>query len=169
MKVKIGELADFCKFVGISICHIPEESIEAESNALIEGNEYYEVPDNIYERIRESALKERKRDSEYQEISTHRIAGMEREAEDDIDAAIIEYAESIRLGESAENDMYHAFAHSYSRIIILLDKVKRYAEEIDYIVALLNRSVSDSDRNKYSARLVKTKEKLKKQCERGSI
>ncbi len=94
---------------------------------------------------------------------------MEREAEDDIDAAIIEYAESIRLGESAENDMYHAFAHSYSRIIILLDKVKRYAEEIDYIVALLNRSVSDSDRNKYSARLVKTKEKLKKQCERGSI
>lgn len=94
---------------------------------------------------------------------------MEREAEDDIDAAIIEYAESIRLGESAENDMYHAFAHSYSRIIILLDKVERYAEEIDYIVALLNRSVSDSDRNKYSARLAKTKEKLKKQCERGSI
>ena len=128
-----------------------------------------EVPDNIVDTIESNKLKQEKRDAEYNNISLHRVAGMEREAGEDIDEAIIEYAESIRLGEDAENDMYHAFAHSYARIIILLDKVKRYAEEIDYIEALLNRSISDSDRQKYSSRLEKTKEKLKKQCERGSI
>lgn len=167
------EVVHFIKDHNLSPRCQTESESAAMTDALVSGHDSVDMPDNYWallvERDADIKSKQAKWDSEYSAISQHRIAGMEREAEDDIDAAIIEYAESIRLGESAENDMYHAFVHSYSRIIILLDKVKRYAEEIDYIVALLNRSVSDSDRNKYSARLVKTKEKLKKQCERGSI
>lgn len=149
--------------------YIPEYIWAMRNERFLSGAVDMEVPDNIVDTIESNKLKQEKRDAEYNNISLHRVAGMEREAEEDIDEAIIEYAESIRLGEDAENDMYHAFAHSYARIIILLDKVKRYAEEIDYIEALLNRSISDSDRQKYSSRLEKTKEKLKKQCERGSI
>lgn len=82
---------------------------------------------------------------------------------------INEYAESIRLGENAENDMFHAFGYSYTRIIVLLDKVKRFAKEIDYIEAVLNHSMKDSERGKYAARLEKTKVKLVKQSNDGRI
>lgn len=170
MKVNIDWF--FSKYGGAEYHHglfIPEDIHALRQDCFLNGATDIEVPDNIFEIIEANKQRYAKRDSEYSAISQHRIAGMEREAEDDIDAAIIEYAESIRLGESAENEMYHAFAHSYARIIVLLDKVKRYAEEIDYIVGLLNHSVSDNDRSKYSARLEKTKEKLKKQCERGNI
>lgn len=167
MKVKVGELADFCKFVDISICHIPEAAIAAENAAFLNGEECYEVPDDTYERMRASALRERKRDSEYQTISLHRVAGMEREAEGDIDAAIDEYAESIKLGLAAENDMLHAFHHSFNRIFVLLDKVKRYAEESDYIQQLLSFNLDSVEREKLTSRLSKVNAKLEKQYRNG--
>lgn len=173
MKVDIMDVVHFIKDHNLSPRCQTEAEAAAMTDALVAGSDFVEMPDNYWALLvkRDADIKSQqaKWDSEYSAISQHRIAGMEREAEDDIDAAIIEYAESIRLGESAENEMYHAFAHSYSRIIVLLDKVKRYAEEMDYIAALLNHSISDNDRSKYSARLEKTKEKLQKQCERGSI
>lgn len=150
-----------------------ESEAAAMVDALVAGEDLVEMPDNYWavlvKRDSEIKAKQAKWDSEYSEISLHRVAGMEREANGDIDEAINEYAESIRLGEAAENDMYHAYAHSYSRIIVLLGKVHRFAEEIDYVKSVLKHSLSDSERARYNERLEKTKVKLEKQSKNGRI
>lgn len=173
MKVKIKDIHAFIKEHNLPLLSQTEDEIAAESEAFLRGEDCIEVPNDYFELllIRGSKIKEREKawDSEYSEISSHRVAGMEHEANGDIDEAISEYAESIRLGENAENDMFHAFGHSYTRIIVLLDKVKRYAEEIDYIEALLNRNIKEPERDKYIARLEKTKVKLEKQSKNGRI
>lgn len=149
--------------------YIPEDIWALKNECFFSGAVEMEVPDNIIETIETNKQNQEKRDAEYNNISVHRVAGMEHEANGDIDEAISEYAESIRLGENAENDMFHAFGHSYTRIIVLLDKVKRYAEEIDYIEALLNRNLKEPERDKYIVRLEKTKVKLEKQSKNGRI
>lgn len=167
MRVKIGEIAEYCKFVDVSICHIPIEVTTAETDAFLAGRDWLEVPDDTFERIRESHLKQQKRDNEYMSISEHRIAGMEREKADELEDAVNEYAQSIALGLAAENDMIHAYRHSFNRIIIVLDKLKRYAEEADYIEKLLSLNIDDKDREKLTARLGKVKIKLEKQSRNG--
>jgi len=167
MKVKIGELAEWCKCVDVSIRNIPVDVMAAESTAVINGQDSYEVPDDIFARIKESHIKECKWESEYKSISEHRLAGMRCEADGDIDAAIDEYAHSITLGLAAENDMLHAYHHSFNRIFVLLDRVKRYAEEADYIDKLLSFNLDDREREKLTARLDKVKIKLEKQSYNG--
>lgn len=169
MKVKMKDIDAFIKEHNLSLLCRTEDEMAAESEAFLKGEECIEVPNNYFELLLNRDSKIKARDSEYSEISSHRVAGMEHEANGDIDEAISEYAESIRLGENAENDMFHAFGHSYTRIIVLLDKVKRYAEEIDYIEALLNRNIKEPERDKYIARLEKTKVKLEKQSKNGRI
>lgn len=167
MKVKVGELAEYCKCVDVSICHIPIDVMTAETDAILAGRDWIEVPDDTYERIRESHLKQRKWDSEYKTISAHRLAGMQCEEDGDIDEAVKEYAQSISLGLAAENDMLHAFHHSYNRIFVLLDKMKRYAEESEYITSLLSFNLDDLEREKLTARLDKVRVKLEKQSRNG--
>lgn len=173
MVVKIEDINHFIDDHNLSpLCQTEDEKV-AISDAFIAGENTVAVPDNywtlIVERDSEIKARQAKWDSEYSEISLHRKAGMECEANGDIDEAINEYAESIRLGENAENDMFHAFGYSYTRIIVLLDKVKRFAEEIDHIEAMLNQNMKDSERGKYAARLEKTKVKLAKQSNNGRI
>ena len=170
MKVNIEDF--FAKYGGEEYRNglfIPEDIHALRFESFLSGDTEFDVPDNIDAVIEANKLKQEKRDAEYNNISLHRKAGMECEANGDVDEAINEYAESIRLGENAENDMFHAFGYSYTRIIVLLDKVKRFAEEIDYIEAVLNHSMKDSERGKYAARLEKTKVKLVKQSNDGRI
>ena len=173
MKVKIKDIHAFIKERNLPILSQTEDELAAESEAFLRGEDSIEVPNDYFELLlsRGSNIRAREKawDSEYSEISTHRVAGKEHEANGDIDEAIADYAESIRLGENAENDMSHAFRYSYTRIIVLLDKVKRYAEEINYIESLLNRNLGASERDKYTARLEKTKVKLAKQSNNGRI
>lgn len=167
------EVAHFIKDHNLSPRCQTESEAAAMTDALVSGHDSVDMPDNYWallvERDADIKSKQAKWDSEYSAISLHRKAGMECEANGDVDEAINEYAESIRLGENAENDMFHAFGYSYTRIIVLLDKVKRFAEEIDYIEAVLNHSMKDSERSKYAARLEKTKVKLAKQSNNGRI
>lgn len=126
-----------------------------------------EVPDDTFEQIELARCKSEKRDSDYHEISLHRVTGMDLEKKGEIDDAIVEYAESIKLGEDSEFDMFHAYAHSYHRIIVLLDKVKRYAAEIDYIEKYLEHITNEDERDRYNKRISKTRVKLSKQTANG--
>lgn len=173
MKVRLEDISRFIEDHNLSpLCQTEDEMVTI-SDASLSGKDEVETPDDYWsilvERDSEMKAKQAKWDAEYSAISLHRKAGMECEANGDIDEAIAEYAESIRLGENAENDMSHAFRYSYTRIIVLLDKVKRYAEEINYIESLLNRNLGASERDKYTARLEKTKVKLAKQSNNGRI
>lgn len=162
MRVRVDDIRNFIEDHNLSRLCQTEDEMVAITDAFIAGEDSVEMPDNYWAVLV-------KRDAEYSEISLHRVAGMEREADGDVDAAINEYAESIRLGEVAENEMYHAYAHSYSRIIVLLGKVHRFAEEIDYIESVLKHSLSDSERARYTERLEKAKVKLEKQSKNGRI
>ena len=173
MKVRLEDISRFIEDHNLSpLCQTEDEMVTI-SDASLSGKDEVETPDDYWSilvaRDSEMKAKQAKWDAEYSAISLHRKAGMECEANGDIDEAINEYAESIRLGENAENDMFHAFGYSYTRIIVLLDKVKRFAKEIDYIEAVLNHSMKDSERGKYAARLEKTKVKLVKQSNDGRI
>lgn len=169
MRVRIEDIHNFIEDHNLSRLCQTEDEMVAITDAFIAGEDSVEMPDNYWAVLvkRDSEIK--KRDSEYSEISLHRVAGMECEANGEIDEAINEYAESIRLGEVAANDMYHAYAYSYSRIIVLLGKVHRFAEEIGYIESVLKHTLSDSERARYNERIEKTKVKLEKQSKNGRI
>lgn len=173
MKMRIEDFrARFCGPENRHGLYVPEDIMMncagIEFKSILNGeNAFIEIPDNLDEIVREARLKDERRDAEYKEISLHRVAGMEREADGDIDAAIDEYAQSITLGLAAENDMLHAYHHSFNRIFVLLDKVKRYAEEVDYIERLLSLNIDDREREKLTDRLAKTNVKLEKQSRNG--
>lgn len=173
MKMRIEDFrTKYCGEENRNGLYVPEEiMVECagiEFKAILDGcDAVIEVPDNLDEIVNQARSKDEKRENEYNSISLHRVAGMERETVGDIDAAIDEYAESIKLGLAAENDMLHAFHHSFNRIFVLLDKVKRYAEESDYIKELLSFNLDDREREKLVARLEKVNAKLEKQSQNG--
>lgn len=115
-----------------------------------------ELPDNIIEIIEANKKDAEDKDALYGEISSHRLAGYEKE-KDDIEGAIFEFAKSIEIGEATT--MFYAYAHSYERIIILLHKIKDYQREMQYISQYLNHDISDKQKDKYQKRLEKLKSK----------
>lgn len=121
---------------------------------------YIDLPDNIIEIIEEQRIKEKNWEKLYKTISAHRIKGMDKEGKQDINGAIDEYSKSIEIGETT--DMFHAYAYSYERIIILLHKVKDYNQEAKYITQLLKHRLNDKRREKYQNRLEKLNSKLNK-------
>ncbi len=173
MRIKVEDFrAKFCGSDYRFGLYVPEsimsECAEIEFKSILEGTDaVIEVPDNIEEIVNYAKAKDESREAEYNSISEHRLAGMRCESDGDIDAAIDEYAHSIALGLTAENDMLHAFHHSFNRIFVLLDKVKRYAEEADYIEKLLLFNLDDREREKLTARLEKVRIKLEKQSRNG--
>ena len=58
--------------------------------------------------------------------------------------------------------MFHAYAYSYERIIILFHKIKDYNQEALYISQLLKHKLNDKRREKYQNRLEKLNSKLNK-------
>lgn len=173
MRIKVEDFrAKFCGPENRYGLYVPEnimsECAGIEFKSILEGTDaIIEVPDNIEEIVNAAKAKDEKRETEYNSISEHRLAGMRCETDGDIDAAIDEYAHSIALGLAAENDMLHAYHHSFNRIFVLLDKVKRYAEEADYIEKLLSFNLDDRERDKLTARLEKVRIKLKKLSHNG--
>ena len=88
---------------------------------------------------------------------------MKAEDENNIDEAIAQYAEAIRIGEASEYDLLHAYRHAYDRIIILLSRTHAYAREAEYIEQLLKwHTLQDSDRTRLEERLRKTYMKTNK-------
>lgn len=147
--------------------YIPENIITLCNSASFKADKYIEVPENIIEVIELNRENDSFRELEYESISQHRLAGIKCEEDGDIEGAINEYAQSIIEGLSARNEMLHAFHHSFDRIFILLDKTKRYSEEIDYIEKLLSFNLRDLEREKLMNRLGKVKLKLDKQNHNG--
>lgn len=123
------------------------------------SNPYIELPDNIDKVIEANKRKDEQEEALYNEISSYRLNGMDKEERGLINEAIEEYALSIEIGE--QTNMFHAYAHSYERIIILLHKLKDYENEISYISQYLKHNLSDRDIEKYRKRLEKIKSKIK--------
>lgn len=163
MKTTLEELFDFCNRNGISITSISEDIVLASNEAALKGEDTFEVPDNIFVQIEEAHRKEVERQKQYNEVSACRLAGMKAEDEDDIDEAIAQYAEAIRIGEASDFDLLHAYRHAYDRIIILLSRTHAYAREAEYIEQLLKwHKLQDSDRTRLEERLRKTYMKINK-------
>lgn len=147
--------------------YIPENILALYNAVEFRTNKFIEVSENIIDLIESNKAKDCAWESEYESISQHRVAGIKCEEEGDIEGAINEYAQSIILGLSAKNEMLHAFHHSFDRIFILLDKSKRYSEEVEYIEKLLSFNLRDLERDKLMNRLEKVKVKLDKQNRNG--
>ncbi len=93
---------------------------------------------------------------EYQGISCLRLQGMEYEKTGDIEKAISSYRQCIERGEQSTFNMFHAYAHAYDRLIVLLHKTKQYDIEAQYIESLLKHdSLSEPVIKKYTERLNK--------------
>lgn len=137
--------------------YIPEDillkcmALEFKSSSKI-----VELPDNIFEVIEANKKDAENKDALYEEISSHRLTGYEKE-KDDIEGAILEFAKSIEIGETTT--MFYAYAHSYERIIILLHKIKDYQREMRYISQYLTHDISDKQKDKYQKRLEKLNSK----------
>lgn len=163
MKIKLGELFDYCNRKGISISNIPEDVMSASTDATLKGKDTFEVSDNTFALIDEAHRNEVERQKQYNDISYLRLAGMKAEDEDNIDEAIEQYARAIDMGEASDFDLLHAYRHAYDRIIILLSRTRAYAHEAEYIEQLLKRhKLQDSDRTRLEERLRKTYMKISK-------
>lgn len=158
MKVKVKDFED--KYLSSEYKHgmyIPEDLFCQITSST---EPFIELPDDIIEIIEKNKSDEEKYEKLYDMISSHRIMGMEKEQESDINGAIDEYSKSIEIGETT--DMFHAYAYSYERIIILLDKMKEYNQEIRYISQYLQHDLDDKRKEKYQNRLAKLNSKLNK-------
>lgn len=140
---------------------INEECNKIKLNTILNDDvdPYIEIPDNIDEVIDANKRKDEQREALYNEISSHRLNGMNYEEQGLINRAIEEYALSIEIGE--QTDIFHAYAYSYTRIVILLSKLKKYELEIIYISQYLKHNLSDREVEKYHKRLEKIKSKVK--------
>lgn len=158
MKVKVKDFKD--KYLSSEYKHgmyLPEDLF---CQIISSTEPFIELPDDIIEIIEKNKSDEEKHEKLYDMISSHRIMGMEKEQESDINGAIDEYSKSIEIGETT--DMFHAYAYSYERIIILLDKMKEYNQEIRYISQYLQHDLDDKRKEKYQNRLAKLNSKLNK-------
>lgn len=163
MKISLEELFDYCNSNGISVANIPEDVMCASTEAMMNGEDKFEVSDNTFAQIDEAHRKDVERQKQYDDISACRLAGMKAEDEDDIEEAISQYAEAIRIGEASDFDLLHAYRHAYDRIIILLSRTHAYAREAEYIEQLLKwYTLQDSDRTRLEERLRKTYMKTNK-------
>lgn len=163
MKINLEELFDYCNRNGISVANIPENVMLASTDATLKGESTFEVSDNTFMLIDEAHRKDVERQKQYNDISAFRLAGMKAENESNVEDAIVQYAEAIRIGEASEFDLLHAYRHAYDRIIILLSRTHAYAREAEYIEQLLKwHKLQDNDRTRLEERLRKTYMKISK-------
>lgn len=162
MKVSIEELFEDCNRNGISVANIPENVVCALNDAALKGETVCEVSDNTFDLIEDARCKQALRDKTYNDVSVLRLAGMKAESDNDVDDAIVHYAEAIELGEASEFELLHAYRHAYDRIIILLSRTHAYTREAQYIEQLLKHNLQQEDRDRLTTRLEKTIAKIKK-------
>ncbi len=114
--------------------------------------ECIEIPLSIFGEMYKEKERQDKRESKCQEISSLRLAGIEKEKCGDVEGAISNYARCIEKGENADFDLFtHTYA--YKRIIVLLRKTKNADREIFYITSILKHALSGRECEKYTKRL----------------
>lgn len=165
MKITYSELKEvmFSPFSS----YLPDNIQSAFIEAMMNGDEQVEVPSSFHVLVANAEAKytvekaeQIIRDTEYEEISQHRLSGMEKESNSDNEGAISEYAVAIILGEQSKFNLFHAYDHAYERIIVCLHKAKRFDKEASYIERYLKYDLSEATRSKYSTRLEKLKSKI---------
>lgn len=162
MKVTLKQLFDYCKQNNISVACIGSDVMMKSNDALLQGNEEFEVSDNIFDTIEEAHRRDELRTMQYNHVSELRLLGMKAEDADDDERAIELYAEAIEMGEASPFDLLHAYRHAYDRIFVLLSRARAYEREATYINQLLKHELQDADRERLAARLEKTLKKLNK-------
>ena len=85
MKVSLEELFAYCERNGISVGNIPEDVMCASTEAMMKGEDKFEVSDNTFAQIDEAHRKDVERQKQYDDISACRLAGMKAEEENNID------------------------------------------------------------------------------------
>lgn len=142
---------------------IPEDILEKcndiEIKVLLNKRKdaYIDLPSNIYDIIEANRKQQEDRDNINNIISTHRIGGMNLEKEGNIEAAITEYKEAIKIGEQSSLSRFSSYSYAYERLIILLHKIKDIEAEKQYIEAYLRHDISDEVKDKFTNRLNKLK------------
>ena len=121
---------------------------------------YYDDVENAKKEYENAKIRQQAWEADYQKISEHRLAGMEKEKSADNEGAISEYAVAIILGEQSKFNLFHAYSYAYERIIVCLRKAKRLDKEVNYIERYLKYDLSEAARSKYSTRLEKLKSKI---------
>jgi len=137
---------------------IPEDVILKYFGGLVHPKTI-KIRDTIYEEIEQNKRSYEDREDDYQAVSELRLSGMAFDKQNDFDNAISAYKESIAKGEASRFDLFHAYAYSYERIIIILHKAKRYKEEAHYIACYMNYNIGSHKIEKYTNRLIKLKSK----------
>lgn len=136
---------------------IPDDIMALFTECFLQGVEETDIRNTAIDEIQSQKAKQDLWNKEYEEISSYRIDGMQYESQGDIEQAISSYKKCIAIGENSHSDLFHAYAHAYKRIIILLHKMKDFKCEIAYINAALAHNLSEKDRDKYVKRLNKLK------------
>ena len=136
--------------------YIPSDINSQLTRAYITGKDFITLRDTVLEEIEANKRAQDERDELYNLISQYRLTGMELEKVD-MQGAIEQYKQCIAVGE--KTNMFHAFAHAYERIIVLLHKAKDYESERNYIVAYLKHDLTEAVRTKYQQRLTKLADK----------
>ena len=132
------------------------EVMQMETKAFLQGVDYIDIPESTLDEMRTKKAEHDQWEAAYQEVSFFRLKGMENEKAGNIESAIISYRICIEKGENSIRPIFHAYAHAYDRIIILLHKTKDYDLEAQYIKSLLKHdSLSTATIEKYSNRLDK--------------
>lgn len=149
-KYKLGEFWNECQSKGLTP---PEDIMMQETELFLQGEEFIEIPLSIFDEMYKEKERQDKRDSECQEISSLRLAGIEKEKCGDVEGAISNYARCIEKGENADFDLFHSYLYAYKRIIVLLRKTKNADREIFYITSILKHALSDRESEKYTKRL----------------
>lgn len=143
--------------------YVPEDVMFELDKCEFNDCEECEVPDNICEVIESARREEERRDKFYYDVSALRIAGMNAEEAEDVDGAVEHYAEAIELGENCGYKLLHAYHHAYNRIFVLLSRTRQYEREASYIERLLKHDeLQDAERERLTARLEKTRQKIAK-------
>ncbi len=128
-------------------------------NAIAEGHTSCEVSEYEYERMERLLQEHNAKVKEYDAIGKLRLKGMEWEKTSP-KKAMQYYKKCIEMGEASIHDPFSAFAHAYVRLIVLLNKEKKYDEQAQYIKAYLqHKGVTDAEREKYNKRLEKITKK----------
>ena len=164
MRVRVKDFLESC--TGF-LSALPEDFIDEctrlEFDAALHGGvAEVDVPGSVLDRLTAAKDRQKRYDEEYSAISEHRVAGMSAEDAGDLGKAVQEYAESIRLGMAGEFGLLHAYYHSFRRVIVVLGKLKRYADECEFIEKFLTLELDERDRASMCSRLEKTRVKLQK-------
>lgn len=157
MRVRASEIIEAWRAVGSM--WLPKYIDDAACECLAYDLAEYDVPDTFRDDVEKSRAEYEYRQRVYDEVSEHRLTGMQLEEVLDYAGAISEYAIAIILGEQCRYDVFTAYAYAYQRIFVCLRKAKDAEREITYLERYLQHTLSEAEVAKYSSRLERLRAK----------